>query len=52
MYKNQLYFYTLIKSYQKDKLRKQSHLQLCIKKNKIPMNKFNQADERPVHWKQ
>ena len=42
-----VYFYTLITNYQKDKLRKQI-IYNCIKKNKIPMIKFNQIDERPV----
>ena len=48
MYRNLLHFYTLIMNYQKEKLRKQSHLQL-IKKNEIPKNKFNQGTERPLH---
>jgi len=37
-------------NYRKEKLRKQSHLQLH-KKNKILRNKFNQRGEKSVHWK-
>ena len=37
-YRNLLHFYTLTMKYQKEKLRKQSHLPLH-QKNKIPRNK-------------
>ena len=30
-------------------LRKQSHLKLHEKKNKIPRNNFNQGGESPLH---
>ena len=45
---NSFCFYTIIMNYQKEKLRKQSHLQL-LQMNKIPKNKLNQAGKRPVH---
>ena len=50
---NQLHFYTLIINYQKEKLRKQSHLQFHQKKN--PSDKFNQGCKRSIlriirHW--
>ena len=40
IYKNLLHFYTLMMNKQKEKLRKQSHLQLQ-KQNKIPRKKIN-----------
>ena len=46
-YRKQLHFYTLIMNYQKEKLRKQSHLKLH-QKNKISRNKYNQDGKRPV----
>ena len=51
IYKNCLCFYILKTNYQKENLRKQSHLQLH-QKNKIPWNKFYQGSERPVLLKQ
>ena len=45
---NSFCFYSIIMNYQKEKLRKQSHLQL-LQNNKIPKNKLNQAGKRPVH---
>ena len=59
IYKNQLYFYTLISNYQKEKLRKHSQkkkkentpIYNCIKKNKMPGNEFNQGGERLVYRK-
>ena len=35
-------------TYQKEKLRRQSHLQLHQQTNKIPRKKFNQGGKRPV----
>lgn len=42
-----MHFYTPIMKWQEDKLRNKSHLK-CTKTNKIPRNKLNQRDERPV----
>ena len=47
VYRNLCHFYVLIVNYQKEKLGKQSHMQLH-QKNKIPRNEFNQGGE---HWK-
>ena len=38
IYRSLLHFYTLTTNYQKEKLRKQSHLPFTIKKNKISRN--------------
>ena len=47
IHRNQLHFSTLIMNHQKEK---ESHpIYNCIKKNKIPRNKFNQGGKRPVH---
>ena len=45
IYRNLFHIYALITNYQKETLRKQSHLQLH---QKITRNKFNQVDETPV----
>ena len=47
---NQLHFYTPIINSQKEKLRKQSHIQLH-QENKIPRNKFNQEGKQPMFKK-
>ena len=48
VYRNLFHFYTVVMKYQKEKLRKQPHLQ-SIKKNKIPRNAFfNQESGRSV----
>ena len=51
-YRNSLCFYTLITNYQKDKIKKQSHLQLHQKELNslliLLINKFDQGDEKPV----
>ena len=41
-------FYTPIIRYQKEKLRKQSHLQLQQPKSKVHRYKFNQGSKKPV----
>ena len=51
LYKNVLYFFILITNYEKEKLRKQSRLQLHQKNPKIPRKKCNQDGDRPVHRK-
>ena len=44
-------FYTLIANHQKENFLLKNLVYNCIKKNKIPRNKFNQGGERTVHWK-
>ena len=46
IYRSPFHFYTLIMMYQKEKLRKLSHLQLH--NNNIPRNKLNQGGKRPL----
>ena len=46
IHKNLLSFYILIINYQKEKLRKLSHLKLCFKE-KIPRNEFK--DVKDMH---
>ena len=48
IHKNQLGFCTAIANCQKDI---KSTIYNCIRKNKIPRNKFNQEGEKPVHCK-
>ena len=45
---NLLHFCTLTLNYQKDKLRKQSHL--LFKSNETPRNESNQKAEQLVHY--
>lgn len=48
IFRNMLYFCTLIMNYPKEKSIKQFHLKLYFKNN-IPRNKFNQGlDEKSV----
>ena len=47
IYRDLLLFYTSIINYQKGNTRK-NPIYNHIKKNKIPRNKFNQGDERPI----
>ena len=48
IYRN-MHSYTLIANSKEEKLRKPIYS--CMITNKIPMNKFNQGDERLVHCK-
>ena len=48
MFINQWHFYTPIMHYQKEKLRKQSHLLLQQIKYKVPRYKFTQEDKKPI----
>lgn len=43
-------FYILITNYQKEN-NFFNLIYNSLKKNKLPVNKFNQGSERPVHWK-
>ena len=44
---NQLHYFYILMIYQKEKLRNNPTYN-CIKKNKIPRNAVNEANERPV----
>ena len=48
MYRNLLHFYTPIMKLQKEKLKKNNPIYNYTPKNKIPRNKLNQREERPV----